>query len=125
MAAPNDNPGCVGDLQSRHEAGEIGGQWRMPGEPAAMPWHAEPGGMERVAWQQQAGLEIRGPTVSHPGEVLRAVTRVEFIAEDRMTAMRQMDADLVHPAGFRKTPDQGKPPFRPCEATLHHESRVA
>lgn len=68
----------------------------------------EQGGVEGVAGEEEGLLEGGSPAGLNEGEVMILRGAVDFVADDRMACVGQMDADLVHAAGFGPCPDEGE-----------------
>ena len=72
--------------------------------------------------QKQLVFQVPRPTVAHPLEILGSITRINFIAYDRKSVMRQMHSNLMHPSGLGKTTNQSISPPIDLEAMLDLES---
>lgn len=58
--------------------------------------------MKRVSWQKQLSLQFRCPTGFDKAEIKILVRPINLVANDRMSEMRKMDANLMGPAGARE-----------------------
>src|SRR5690348_5498290 len=69
--------------------------------PPVPVFHREARGMQRLARQEKPLSEGRGPSRLDELEVA-ALVHVKFVADDRVPALREMHADLMHAAGLRE-----------------------
>ncbi len=60
--------------------------------------------MERMNWQQESGTLLVGQSPLNQGQIQILVTAIQFVADDRMPQVREMDADLVLATGERMQP---------------------
>lgn len=81
--------------------------------------------MQGMTRQKQSLLQFRRPSISHPFEIFRTIARIKFVAHDRKSIVRQMHADLMHPAGFGITTNHGMTPPADFQSMLDLESREA
>lgn len=81
--------------------------------------------MQGMTRQKQPLLQFRRPSITHPFEIFRTIARIKFVANDRISIVRQMHADLMHATGLRKTSDQRVTPPANLKSLFHLESREA
>lgn len=67
----------------------------------AAPAEAHAGGVEGLVGEDELGALLGGEPVFDEGEVAVFVGAVDFIADDGVAGVGQMDADLVFAAGLR------------------------
>ena len=81
--------------------------------------------MQGMTRQKQSLLQFRRPSVAHPFEIFRTITRIKFVAYNRKPVIRQMHADLMHPAGLGKTTNHGMTTPTDFKSMLNLELREA
>ena len=67
----------------------------------AAPLEADAGGVEGLVGKDELGALLGGETIFDEGEVAIFVGAGDFIADDGVAGVGQMDADLVFAAGVR------------------------
>src|SRR5438093_502644 len=81
-------------------------------------------GVQRLVRQNQSpALLLRKPALGEI-QVKVLVAAVEFVADDRMARMRQVDSYLVLAPGARRHQQQRKLSLRTRESALHAELRL-
>jgi len=68
----------------------------------------ENGGMEGVTGEEEGALEGGGPAGLDEGEVVRLGGAVDFVADDGMAGVGEMDADLMHATGLGEGAEEGE-----------------
>ncbi len=87
----------------------------------------QPRGMERMPRQEKLACQFIRPAGLDKTEIKLLVRPVNLVPDNRMTEMREMDTDLVRPAGSRNRPDDGERIFPsgapPNESSFHPKVR--
>jgi len=76
----------------------------MPGQ--TLGGDRERGGVEGVPRKQEPLFEGRRPSGANEFQVTAFVGTVDFVADDGISGMREVDADLVHATSLGKGPDE-------------------
>ena len=79
---------------------------------------ADAGGVEGLVGEDELGALRRGEPVFDEGEVAVFVGAVDFIADDGVAGVGEMDADLVFAASLGADVDEGKEPIFAGETLL-------
>ncbi len=82
-----------------NEFGEGGFGWGGEIVGAFAPGELEADGVEGVVGEEKAGALLVGEAAFDEGEIEVGVATVNFIADDGMAKMGEVDADLVFAAG--------------------------
>ena len=90
-------------------------------EVAVAPGEGEAGGVEGVVGQNQPLALGIGEAVFDEGEIEVVIAAVEFIADDGMAEVGEMDADLVFAAGAGDDPQEGKTSGGPVKTPFDPE----
>ena len=72
------------------------------------PGEADGAGVERLMGQDETLPLLGRQTVFHQRKIKVFVAAVEFVPDDRMTQVGQVNADLMFPAGEGKDTEQSK-----------------
>lgn len=77
--------------------------------------------MKRVKGQNEFHALCIGQAVFHECQIAIFVMPVEFVADDRVTDVREVNPDLMFATGVRANLQQSKAPFRALETPLDPE----
>jgi len=79
----------------------VGGHRAGPGERGAIPIQRDGGGVERMAGEEQAFRKLRCPAGAYEFQIAFRRGAVDFVADDWMAGVGNVDADLVGATGDR------------------------